>query len=63
MYHAHFYQCSNSEGLLQMYVSLDHHRAEYANQVWNTYKTAEINFLEDVQKIKKCVCLFSTWHS
>ena len=52
----HFYQCSNSESLFQMYISLVCPHLEYANQVWNPYKTGEINSLEDVQKFAlRCV--------
>ena len=52
----HFYQCSNSESLFQMYISLVRLHLEYANQVWNPYKTGEINSLEDVQKFALWMC-------
>ena len=37
-----------------MYISLVRPHLEYASQVWNTYKTGEINSLEGVQKFE-CV--------
>ena len=53
-----FYQCSNSERLFQMYISLvrPHLEYRYASQVWNPYKTGEINSLEDVQKFALRMC-------
>ena len=33
------------------YISLVRPHLEYASQVWNAYKTGEINSLEGVQKI------------
>ena len=51
-----FYQCSNSESLFQMYVSLVRPHLEYASQVWNTYKTGDINSLENVQKFALRMC-------
>ena len=52
----HFYQCSNSESLFQMYISLVRPHLEYASQVWNPNKAGEINSLEDVQKFALRMC-------
>ena len=57
-----FYQCSSPESLLQMYISLVRPHLEYASQVWNTYKTGEINSLEGVQKFALRMCT-KQWNS
>ena len=57
----HFYQCSNSESLFQMYISLVCPHLEYASQVWNPYRTGEINSLENVQKFALQMCADSSY--
>ena len=45
-----------------MYISLVCPHLEYASQVWNTYKTGEINSLESVQKFALRMCT-KQWNS
>ena len=45
-----------------MYISLVRPHLEYASQVWNTYKTGEINSLEGVQKFALRMCT-KQWNS
>ena len=39
-----------------MYISLVRPHLEYVSQVWNPYKTGEINSLEHVQKFALRMC-------
>ena len=55
IYHR-FYQQSSPENLFQMYVSLVRSHLEYASEVWSTYKTGEIQSLENVQKFALRMC-------
>ena len=45
-----------------MYISLVRPHLEYASQVWNTYKTGEINSLKSVQKFALRMCT-KQWNS
>ena len=45
-----FYKCSNTETLVQLYVSLVRPHLEYACSVWSPHLVKDINAIENVQK-------------
>ena len=45
-----FYECSNTETLVQLYLSLVRPHLEYACSVWSPHLVKDINAIENVQK-------------
>ena len=51
-----YYQYSDCNTLLQLYLLLLHPHTEYAAPVWDPHFLSDINSLENLQKFALCVC-------